>query len=234
MPVPALPLALSFPHAPADALQPRQRLAPLAAVLLVHAVLAAAWWTTAQAPQAASPGAAPSLPRVQLLPLPTQPAGATRAAEREAPIRPRRAPAKAPTLAAVQTVPQAITAPTIDTAAAAATPAEPSAPAAASPAGPAASAPRPLDLSLPRQPQALWRQRPPALDDPRSNTRPPASVEARIAAALGDGTWQVERLDLDTVRFRSGSRCLLATRSRAGQLELAGGAFRETWGVRDC
>jgi hypothetical protein len=104
------------------------------------------------------------------------------------------------------------------------------------PAAAAASGavPATLDLTLPRQPHAPWRERNPALDDPRSNTRPPAAVEARIAAALGDGRWQVERLDHDRVRYRSGSVCVIATRSRAGQLELAGGAFRELWAVSDC
>ena len=104
------------------------------------------------------------------------------------------------------------------------------------PAAPTASgaAPAPLDLTLPRQPHAPWRERNPALDDPRSNTRPPAAVEARIAAALGDGRWQVERLDHDRVRYRSGGRCIIAPRSRAGQIELAGGAFRDLWAVSDC
>jgi hypothetical protein len=209
---------------------------PLLLVVLAHALLLLAWlqagrYTAAvQADTADAPQPAPVWlwwPR---------PAVAERAQPPHEPQSMPRVPAPAPRDATRQ--PQAITLPATEApaaqpsgAAAVAAPMASTSPASAPP-GPALAAP--LDLSLPRQPQAAWRARNPALDDPRSNTRLPAGVEARIAAALGDDTWQVERLDLDTVRFRSGSRCLLATRSRAGQLELAGGAFRETWGVRDC
>ena len=99
----------------------------------------------------------------------------------------------------------------------------------------AASTPAPLNLSLPRGASAPWRQRTPALDDPRSNTAK-LTLEQKLANAMGgDGSWNEERLDLDTVRWRRGNECIVATRSRAGQLELgSNGAFRNSWLVRAC
>ena len=99
----------------------------------------------------------------------------------------------------------------------------------------AASTPAPLNLSLPRGASAPWRQRNPALDDPRSNTAK-LTLEQKLANAMGgDGSWNEERLDLDTVRWRRGNECIVATRSRAGQLELgSNGAFRNSWLVRAC
>ncbi len=109
------------------------------------------------------------------------------------------------------------------------------APASAAPTGPGdGAALPPLNLTLPRDASAPWRQRNPALDDPRANT-PKLTLEQKLANAMGgDGSWREERLDLDTVRFRRGNECLLAKRSRAGQLELGNGAFRNAWLVSRC
>ena len=91
-----------------------------------------------------------------------------------------------------------------------------------------------LNLSLPRGASAPWRPRNPALDDPRSNTAR-LTMEQKLANAMdGDGSWQMERLDNDRIRYRRGDECLLVTRSRAGQLELGNGAFRNAWMVGNC
>jgi hypothetical protein len=97
-----------------------------------------------------------------------------------------------------------------------------------------AASPPPLNLTLPRSASAPWRQRHAALDDPRSNT-PKLTMEEKLANAMGgDGSWHAERLDGDRIRYRRGDECLLATRSRAGQLELGNGAFRNSWLVGNC
>ncbi len=102
-------------------------------------------------------------------------------------------------------------------------------------AEPTADTPAPrLNLALPRGASAPWRQRSPALDDPRSNSAK-LTMEQKLANAMGgDGTWVEERVDLDHVRLRRGDQCVLMTRTRAGQLELANGAFRNSWTVREC
>jgi hypothetical protein len=198
---------------------------PALAVLAAHALLLALWLQT-RGPL--PPPAAEAVAWLRLLEPATPAVGPAEPAEPGDPGPTRLRPARAAVVRAI--TPSAITAsPALPMAA------EP--PAAAGSGAPlpaAGAAPAPLDLTLPRQPHAPWRERNPALDDPRSNTRPPAAVEARIAAALGDGRWQVERLDHDRVRYRSGSLCVIATRSRAGQIELAGGAFRDLWAVSDC
>jgi hypothetical protein len=209
----------------------RRRLVPALVVLAAHALLLALWLQTRAPlpPPAADTEAVAWLRLLQS----TAPAAGPAGPAEPGTTRPRTA---RPTTARALTPSAVIASPTVPLAA------EPSAAADSGPspsaaaAAPAASgaAPVTLDLTLPRQPLASWRERNPALDDPRSNTRPPAAVEARIAAALGDGRWQVERLDHDRVRYRSGNLCFIAKRSRAGQLELAGGAFRELWAVSDC
>jgi hypothetical protein len=206
---------------------------PALVVLAAHALLLALWLQTRGPPPPAAEGEAVAWLRLLG---PAAPAiGSAEPAEPGVPGKTRPRPARAAAVRAI--TPPAVTAtPTVPMAAEPAAAPGPGTPLTAAATAPAASgaAPAPLDLTLPRQPQAPWRERSPALDDPRSNTRPPATVEARIAAALGDGRWQVERLDHDRVRYRSGSRCIMATRSRAGQLELAGGAFRDLWAVSDC
>ncbi|MBX3635904.1 MAG: hypothetical protein KF683_11050, partial [Rubrivivax sp.] len=73
----------------------------------------------------------------------------------------------------------------------------------------------------------------PAQDDPRL-ARERRTLEAAIAAALGgDDRVVEERLDADRVRVRSGSRCVLLKRSRAGQLD-PGGPFRDLWAAGEC
>ena len=206
----------------------RRRLVPALVVLAAHALLLSLWLQTRGL---RPPPAAEAEPVAWLRLLePAAPAVGPAEPGEQATTRPRTARA---TIVRAMTPPAVTTSPTVPLAAETPATAGSGAPL---PAAPAASgaAPATLDLTLPRQPHAPWRERNPALDDPRSNTRPPAAVEARIAAALGDGRWQVERLDHDRVRYRNGSRCVIATRSRAGQIELAGGAFRDLWAVSDC
>jgi hypothetical protein len=157
-------------------------------------------------------------------PPPEAPAGPAAARSRPLPLpqpSPRQPEPQAITLPAVAVLPSA--APTEGTTATTASP----------PAG--GAPPAALNLSLPRGASAPWRQRNPALDDPRSNTAR-LTLEQKLANAMGgDGSWHEERLDLDTVRWRRGNECILATRSRAGQLELgSNGAFRNSWLVRNC
>ena len=148
------------------------------------------------------------------------------------PAAPNHAVAPAP---AAAPEPQAITAP------AAVMPQAPGPPTSdiAAPAprtsGPApAPAQPPLNLALPRGASAPWRQQPrnPALEDARANSAP-ATIESRLAAVL-DGTWHIERLDYNRVRARRGSECVVVERTRAGQLEVANGAFRELWAAKGC
>jgi hypothetical protein len=230
--MPAMPLpyarGVRFDAATAGS---RRRLVPALVVLAAHALLLALWLQT-RAPLSPVAAGTEAVAWLRLLESAAPAAGPAEPAE---PGTARQRTARPSIVRPI--TPSAVTAsPTVPMAAEPPATAGHGAPPSAAAAAPAASgaAPVTLDLTLPRQPQAPWRERNPALDDPRSNTRPPAAVEARIAAALGDGRWQVERLDHDRVRYRSGSLCVIATRSRAGQLELAGGAFRELWAVSDC
>jgi hypothetical protein len=97
----------------------------------------------------------------------------------------------------------------------------------------ASAAPTRLNLSLPRGASAPWRQRSAALDDPRSNSVR-ATMETRLGAAMGDGNWVEERIDNDRVRFRRGNECVEVVRTRAGQIDLANGAFRELRSAKPC
>lgn len=95
-------------------------------------------------------------------------------------------------------------------------------------------APPPLNLQLPRGASAPWRQRSPALEDSRVLS-PAQTLEHRLGQALaGNGPWQTERLDNDRLRLRRGAECVMVVRSRAGQLDLGGGAFRDTWLAGPC
>jgi hypothetical protein len=160
-------------------------------------------------------------PLVVRLMLPPAPAPAT------APRQPA-APARA---LPARREPQAITQPA--PVAEAPEPLPPPAPAAVTAEVPA-SAPPPLDLRLPRSASAPWRAHNPALDDPRANSRK-ATLEENLAAAMGgDGRWVMERLDVDRIRYRRGNQCIEVHRTRAGQLELANGAFRNLWAAKGC
>jgi hypothetical protein len=84
---------------------------------------------------------------------------------------------------------------------------------------PAPAASRPLNLELPRDAQAAWRRRNPALDDPRSNSAK-LSFEQRIVAALGgDDRIVEEQLADGSVRFRRGTGCIIARPNRAQVLD---------------
>jgi hypothetical protein len=206
---------------------------PVVAVVLVHVVVVVFWWQATRheppQPKHAQPPALLlrwlplTVPLTVPLPLPVpQPTAPT---ERLAP-RPVSAPAW-------PRPPQAIMAPNLPAPPALGTEG-PATAAANAPAVAASAAPPPLDLRLPRGRQAESRRRNPALDDPRSNTGAP-TLEGKLAQAMGGhATWTEERLDVDRVVFRRGSECIVATRSRAGQLELGGGAFRNAWSVREC
>jgi hypothetical protein len=195
---------------------------PLAAVVLLHLLMLGLWWAATQRALPGPPRAEqrPLLLRWLSRPAPTAAVAAPRS-ERQPPAtrvpRPQHPPEPAPI-----TVPGA------------AVPTTAQQPAAPAPAVAASSPAAPLDLRLPTGPSAAWRQRHPALDDPRANT-PRLTLEQKLEQALGgDGQWREERVDNDRVVFRRGSECIVATRSRAGQLELAGGAFRNLWSVRGC
>jgi hypothetical protein len=205
-----------------------------ALVLVLHAVLLLAL----PAPRPPAPQAQPAQPplvwllpprRAEPPPAPPPAPPALPAPQAAATTAPRRNP---PGPAAARTEPQAITLPA------------PPAPAVGLPAAPATTAPPAasahpdpapaLDLRLPRGASAPWRTRHPALDEPRL-ARERRTLEPAIAAALGgDERIVEERLDADRVRVRSGSRCVLLKRSRAGQLDLAGGALRELWAAGEC
>ena len=162
----------------------------------------------------------------RLLRLPAPPATA-------APTAATRRAARPPTAApAARREPQAITV----TPAPEAAPAEPITEPAPGPVAVEipASVPAPLNLRLPRRAPGSGTARNPALDDPRGNT-PHATMEERLAAAMGgDGRWVMERLDGDRIRYRRGNQCVDVQRTRAGQLELANGAFRNLWAAKPC
>ncbi|MDP1902136.1 MAG: hypothetical protein Q8K96_17065 [Rubrivivax sp.] len=107
-------------------------------------------------------------------------------------------------------------------------------PPAAAASTPEAVGSAPLNLTLPRAASAPWRSRNPALEDARANSAP-ATLESRTTQAMGgDGPWVPERLGNDRIRLRRGSECIELQRSRAGQLELANGAFRDLWAGKKC
>lgn len=94
----------------------------------------------------------------------------------------------------------------------------PAAPASSAAGTPAASeAPRPLNLSLPRNASP---DRHPALDDPRSNT-PPPTLESRLAEVMGpsDGPITQEQLPDGSLRLRRGTSCAVVRPSRTAMLD---------------
>lgn len=195
---------------------------PLAAVALVHLLVLGFWWAATHRSLPPPPRKEPPPLLLRWLPLPETAPQPEAAPPRESVPTPRR-PAR-------PAVPAAITLPAQPELA-------PAAPAQATeppPTAASAPAPQPLDLRLPTGPSASWRQRPAPRDDPRANT-PRLTLEQKLEQAMGgDGQWHEERVDNDRVMFRRGGECLMATRNRAGQLELANGAFRNLWSVREC
>lgn len=127
---------------------------------------------------------------------------------------------------------EAITLPAAEAAPPLEAPAPPPAPAQAA----ASEPPRPLDLRLPRRTPGITAQRNPALDDPRANTLRPATVDSRIAAALGgvDGIVE-ERLADGLMRFRRGNACVLVWPSRAERIDPFNSSFSpKLRGVEGC
>jgi len=154
-------------------------------------------------------------------------------------LQPRATPPRAPAALplppkvarppAVRLEPQAITLPAPEV------PAAPATPAAVAAEAPA-SAPPPLDLRLPRSPFGTSARRNPALDDPRSNSARPATVEGRIASLLGgvDGIVE-ERLADGVMRFRRGKSCVLVWPNRAERIDpFNASAFPKMKGVEGC
>lgn len=210
------------------ALWTSRRLATGGVVLLAHLVLTGLLWQTQTwgDRDASAPVQQPL--KVRLLWItPTPPA-----APPPAPAEPRRGTTARlqPTPRVIE--PQAITDPS-DPALRATADAPSSAPAVV-PATHGSTAPATLDLTLPRGASAPWRQRNMALDDPRANSAK-LTLDQKLANAMGgDGSWVMERVDVNTIRYRRGSECVQKTRSRAGQLELGGGAYRNAWLVGNC
>ena len=124
------------------------------------------------------------------------------------------APQPAPAPATGPAEPQAITAP------AAAGPSPPAAPPARAESEPAA--PAALNLTLPRGASAAWRQRNPALDDARANTRLPRNLATLVDQALGgnpNGPISEEHLADGSIRLRRGSQCVIARPNQAQNLD---------------
>ncbi len=161
-------------------------------------------------------------------PAPLQAAPGLRGALPNVPKPPVPAFAEAATVSVrSSTSPQAITLPvpsTVPTAAAELD--KPSAAASmAPPAGPSSAPPAsaPLNLALPRDSLAARRgqggERNPALEDPRSNS-PRASLESRIAAALGGSDQITEfRMQDGSVRLQRGQACVVVRPSRDSSLD---------------
>jgi hypothetical protein len=85
-----------------------------------------------------------------------------------------------------------------------------------------------LNLALPRAASSAWRQRSPALDDARANTRTRPTMAALIDAALGgdvNGPISEEHLADGSVRFQRGSQCVIARPNRAQNLDPYNSSF---------
>lgn len=211
-----------------EALGTRRRLAAGGVVLLAHLVLAGLLWRTQT--WSDRDGSAPVQQplELRLLWITPKPELAAPPAQTE----PRRGPTARPRLSTQVIEPQAITGP-LDSASRATADAPSPAPAVL-PATHGSTAPATLDLMLPRGASAPWRHRSLALDDPRANTVR-LTLDQKLANAMGgDGSWVMERVDVNTIRYRRGNECVQKTRSRAGQLELGGGTFRNAWLVGNC
>jgi hypothetical protein len=219
---------------------PRQRLLTgAAAVLAVHLLFALVWLRHKPGPDRQTPRRTQAPLLLRLWPMPVQPpttapplplhtetsparsvATSRRTASRPAPTDPQ--------AITVPAAPQAITLP------ADAVP-QPAAPAPAPATASTPPVPAPLNLRLPDSASAPWRLQNPALDDRRAN-RTPLTLEQRLAGAMGGDISRVveERLGPDEIRFHRGSDCVLARRSRAGQLGVGNDALRDAWVVGPC
>jgi hypothetical protein len=147
----------------------------------------------------------------------TPPPAATAEAQAVPPPRARRPPSAPQRVQAPSTQPaepQAITQPAVEAPNATAAPSPQTEPSSASPA--------PLNLSLPRGASAAWRQRNPALDDARANSRAPRTLATLVEQALGgdpSGPITEEALADGSVRFRRGSQCVIARPNQAQNLD---------------
>ncbi len=135
-------------------------------------------------------------------------------------LPPRRVlrPPDAPPAAPVRSEPQAITLPAPATAA----------PEVAQRPTGTANPPAALNLILPRAASAPWRQRSPALDDARANTRVPVNLATLIDQALGGdpyGSISEEHLADGSVRFRRGRQCVIARPNQAQALDPYNSSF---------
>lgn len=156
-------------------------------------------WPQATAPQAAT-----------VVEPPQTVVNSLRPSHRAPPDRRMATPLPSPSVPALQ----AITLPAAPT-----TPAEPVATAASAPA---------LNLILPRNASAAWRQRSQALEDPRSNT-PKLTMEQKLVMAMGgEGKWVEEVIDADHRRLRRGNTCVYLQRSAAAQLDPFHPAYRNS------
>jgi hypothetical protein len=207
----------------------------LVGVLVLHVLLVVVasrlgvWPDRVNAQAPASRAAAPLM--LWLLdsarPAPATPATAADAAQ----ARRRRGPAEpmapeqpiqpgASLPSAARGEPQAITLPwSPSEAPSEAPPAPPRSAKAASTSGSASAA---LNLALPRAASAAWRQRSPALDDARANTRAPVNLATLIDKALGGdpyGPTSEEHLADGSVRFRRGSQCVIARPNKAQNID---------------
>ena len=210
------------------ALWTSRRLAVGGVVLLAHLVVAGWLWQTQT--WGDRDGSAPVQQplEVRLLWITPKPEVGALPAQTD----PRRGPTARPRLSTQVIESQAITAPPEP--ASRATADAPLPAPAVLPATHGSTAPATLDLTLPRGASAPWRQRNTALDDSRANTAR-LTLDQKLANAMGgDGSWVMERVDVNTIRYRRGNECVQKTRSRAGQLELGGGAFRNAWLVGNC
>jgi hypothetical protein len=194
-----------------------------------------ALWITLPAGSATAPVLRAG-PERAAAPAPRSPAAAP-AAQAGPPGRPRPAgPAPAVPRVAPPSLPDSVQAITLPPAA---EPGPAPAAAASAVASPPALAPdaAPLNLALPRH--GAWRgtggggssragmERNPALDDPRSNSRP-LTLEQRIADATGASgePWVEEAIDADHRRLRRGNTCVTLQRSRLAQIDPFSSAAR--------
>lgn len=196
----------------------------VAAVLLGHALLLGGAlrltvWRDRQAPLRDAPPLQVLLLRLPVVMAPSAAPAAPRPAARREP--------QAITVTPPNAVPAA---PTAITQPAAAEPPD------AAVENPASAPPRPLDLRLPRRMPGSPSAHNPAVDDPRSNSARPATIESRIAAVLGGADGIVEEhLDDGRMRFRRGTSCVVVHSNRAERIDpFNASSFPKLRGVEGC